>query len=159
MSKNSDLKKRQLDSRHLRLFAGVGLVLALLLAACQPYTPAAAPANTPASTSTPAPTQPSAPAATEQSPAAAEQAQVKLVNFSFSPAQLTVKAGTTVVWTNEDSASHTVTADDGSFDSGTLQKGASFSQTFSKPGEYPYYCRFHGGPGGVGMAGKIVVTE
>ena len=85
--------------------------------------------------------------------------QVKLANFAFSPAQLTVKAGTTVVWTSEDSASHTVTADDGSFDSGTLHKGDSFSFTFTKPGEYAYYCRFHGGPGGAGMAGSVVVTE
>ncbi len=54
---------------------------------------------------------------------------------------------------------HTVTADDGSFDSGTLNGGQSFSYTFEQPGEYPYYCALHGAPGGVGMAGTVTVTE
>jgi plastocyanin len=62
------------------------------------------------------------------------------------------------MWINQDNAPHTVTADDNSFDTGTLSQGQSGSITFDKPGEFPYYCLFHGGPGGVGMAGKIVVT-
>jgi plastocyanin len=95
---------------------------------------------------------------TEASPAA-EEVQVQVAGFAFNPARLTVKAGSTVVWTNEDGAPHTVTADDGSFKSGTLRQGDTFSQTFSTPGEYPYYCEFHGGPGGAGMAGSVVVTE
>ena len=52
-----------------------------------------------------------------------------------------------------------VTADDGSFDSGLFGQGETFSHTFSTPGTYPYYCIPHGGPGGAGMAGVVVVTE
>jgi plastocyanin len=57
------------------------------------------------------------------------------------------------------SFSHTVTADDGSFDSGTLSSGKSFSYTFNTAGDFPYHCTFHGGPGGEGMAGTVTVTE
>jgi plastocyanin len=89
----------------------------------------------------------------------AEQENVQVIDFSFAPESLTVKAGTTVVWMSEASAPHTVTADDGSFDSGTIRRGDSFSYTFAEPGEYPYYCTFHGNAGGGGMAGTIVVTN
>ena len=54
---------------------------------------------------------------------------MSLKDFSFSPATITVAAGATVTWTNQDAASHTVTADDGSFDSKAIGNGASFSQT------------------------------
>jgi plastocyanin len=53
---------------------------------------------------------------------------------------------------------HTITADDGSFDSGILNPGDTFSLTFDTPGTSAYYCQIHGGPGGVGMAGTIVVN-
>jgi plastocyanin len=88
-----------------------------------------------------------------------QPAAVKLVNTTFTPAQLTVKVGTTVVWTSEDNAPHTVSADDGSFDSGNMKKGDTFEFTFTKAGNYPYYCAYHGTPGGGGMAGTIVVTN
>lgn len=88
-----------------------------------------------------------------------QEVAVTLVNFAFAPGDLTIKAGTTVIWTSEDSAPHTVTADDGLFDSGTIRRGGSFSYTFTQSGEYPYYCAFHGAPGGGGMAGTIIVTE
>ncbi len=95
----------------------------------------------------------------EETPTMSEQAAVKLVNFEFAPRELTVKVGTTVVWTSEDNPTHTVTADDGSFDSGTMRKGDTFSHTFTQAGEYPYYCAFHGAPGGVGMSGVVIVTN
>jgi plastocyanin len=88
-----------------------------------------------------------------------QAAAVKLVNMTFTPAQLTVKVGTTVVWTSEDDVPHTVSADDGSFDSGNMKKGDTFEFTFTKAGQYPYYCAYHGTPGGGGMAGTIVVTN
>jgi plastocyanin len=88
-----------------------------------------------------------------------QAAAVKLVNITFTPAQLTVKVGTTVVWTSEDNVPHTVTADDGSFDSGNLKKGDSFKFTFTKAGEFPYYCAYHGTAGGGGMSGTITVTN
>ena len=94
-----------------------------------------------------------------QGAAASQAAAVKLVNMTFTPAQLTVKVGTTVVWTSEDNAPHTVTADDGSFDSGNLKKGDSFKFTFTKAGKFPYYCAYHGTAGGGGMSGTITVTN
>ena len=68
-------------------------------------------------------------------------------SFAFSPATLTIKAGTTVTWKNNTSVSHTVTSDDGkSFDSGTsnpIAAGATFSFTFTKTGTYAYHCEIH----------------
>jgi len=77
--------------------------------------------------------------------------------FRFVPAELTIPAGTTVVWTNDERAKHTATADDNRFDSGDQSLGDSYPYTFSEPGIYPYYCRYHGDVSGVGMAGVIVV--
>jgi hypothetical protein len=53
---------------------------------------------------------------------------------------------------------HTVTQDNGIFDSGIVQPGGAYSYTFQNPGTYPYYCMLHGRPGGIGMAGIIVVV-
>jgi plastocyanin len=61
----------------------------------------------------------------------------------FSVNVLTIPVGTTVTWTNEDSTMHTATAVDGSFDSGYLDQGESFSFTFEAPGEYEYLCTPH----------------
>src|SRR5215213_1494896 len=68
---------------------------------------------------------------------------VSIKDFSFSPAQITVPQGTTVTWTNEGPSPHTTTADDGSWDSGTLQQGEDFSFTFDQPGTYTYHCSIH----------------
>ena len=86
--------------------------------------------------------------------AAQDAAAVSIVNFAFEPATLEVPVGTTVTWTNNGGAPHTVTADDGAFDSGTLQPGASFSQTFSAAGTFAYHCTIH-----PQMVATIVVTE
>jgi plastocyanin len=75
----------------------------------------------------------------------------------FQPQTLTVPVGTTVVWMNADAFEHTVTADDGSFDSGLFGTGGTFAWTFSAPGTYGYYCVPHGAPG-AGMHGTIVVV-
>ena len=82
---------------------------------------------------------------------------VSAIDNAFSPHELHIKAGQTVTWVNNGQASHTVTADDNSFDSGLFGPGTQYSHKFEKPGRYPYYCTLHGGPGGVGMAGVIVV--
>ena len=82
---------------------------------------------------------------------------VDVVDDSFEPAQITVDAGAAITWSNSGPNPHTVTADDGSFRSGTLQSGESFSSTFETPGSFAYYCEFHGGPGGSGMSGVVVV--
>ena len=70
-------------------------------------------------------------------------ASVSIANFAFSPADLTVKVGTKVTWQNNDTAAHTVTADDKSFDSGPINQGASYSFTFAKAGSYSYHCSVH----------------
>jgi plastocyanin len=77
---------------------------------------------------------------------------VRMVDDAFSPATLTVDAGTTVVFTNRDDDAHTVTAVDGTFDSKGLDSGASWSHTFTKPGTYRYFCELH-----PFMKGTIVV--
>jgi len=77
--------------------------------------------------------------------------------FQFIPSQLTIPAGTTVIWVNDEQAKHTVSADDGSFDSGDQELGVRYTYTFAEPGTYRYFCRYHGDVGGIGMAGTIVV--
>ncbi len=79
-------------------------------------------------------------------PTAAAQGKtmtISIKNFAFNPPNATVAAGTTVTWVNDDQAPHTVTADDGAFDSGTLQPGQSYSFTFDKAGTYAYHCDIH----------------
>lgn len=80
--------------------------------------------------------------ATQETPAVGAT-QVQIVNFAYSPANIQVKAGTTVTWSNQDTAPHTVTFRNGMKDSGVLQKGQTFSYTFTTPGTYQYYCTVH----------------
>jgi plastocyanin len=74
---------------------------------------------------------------------AGEAVTATIEGFAFLPGDLEVAAGTTVTWTNNDSAPHTVTATDGSFQSGTLEQGDTFSYTFETAGEFSYFCEFH----------------
>jgi len=85
---------------------------------------------------------------------AADADTVHIDNFTFSPATLTVHAGTRVTWTNRDDEPHTVTSSGSprAFASGALDTGGSFAFTFDKPGTYPYYCAIH-----PHMTGVIVV--
>ncbi|MHB8234686.1 MAG: cupredoxin domain-containing protein [Solirubrobacteraceae bacterium] len=75
--------------------------------------------------------------------AAATETGVQIVYRAYQPAELTVLAGQTVTWRNSGLGPHTVTADAGQFDSGTLQTGGSFSYTFSTAGSYAYSCTVH----------------
>lgn len=68
---------------------------------------------------------------------------VDIHSYMFMPGEITVEAGSTVTFTNSDDVNHTVTAKDGSFDSGPISKGKSYSVTFSKPGVYQIYCKPH----------------
>jgi plastocyanin len=86
------------------------------------------------------------------------QEGVTIVDNAYQPKQIEVDAGATVVWTQEGQLPHTVTADDGSFDSGEMGQGDTYSRTFQQPGTFPYYCTFHGAPGGEGMSGTVVVA-
>ncbi len=82
---------------------------------------------------------------------------VDMRSFAFSPRDIVVHAGTTVRWTNFDSASHSTTSDDGVWDSGLFGQGENFSFAFETPGVYLYHCTAHGGPGGAGMSGQVTV--
>ncbi len=81
---------------------------------------------------------------------------IDAIGTSFSPANDTVAVGATVTWTIRSGGPHTVTANDGSFDSGSRTDGETFQHTFGAAGSYPYYCQFHGTPTS-GMRGVIVV--
>jgi plastocyanin len=75
--------------------------------------------------------------------AATDSVFVDIVNFSYAPQNLEVTPGTTVVWINRDALVHTVTADNGAFDSGNMGEGARFAMTFTATGTYAYFCRPH----------------
>ena len=77
---------------------------------------------------------------------------VEIADFEYAPETLTVPAGTKVTWSNSDEAPHTATADDGSFDTGTLRDGDEVGVVLDEPGTYSYYCRFH-----AFMKGKVEV--
>jgi len=100
-----------------------------------------------------------APAQAAPQAAPASEVAIEIGDNTFTPNKITVPVGATVVWTHTGQKPHTVTADDGSFDSGKLENGASFKQTFAKAGTFPYFCQFHGGKGSEGMAGAIVVAD
>ncbi len=88
-------------------------------------------------------------------PAGGETVEVDIPSISFDPEEVTVQAGTTVTWTNSDDLPHTVTKESGpgaDFDSGDLEPGATFEQTFDEPGTVDYVCTIH-----PGQAGTVVV--
>ena len=84
--------------------------------------------------------------------AAASAPTVKIDNFTFAPATLTVTAGTTVTWKNEVDSPHRIGDKNGTFKSAALDTDDTFSHTFAAPGEYPYICTIH-----PYMVGKILV--
>ena len=84
-------------------------------------------------------------------PARAEDAAVKIGNFTFGPQELKVKSGTTVTWTNEDDIPHTVVSPN-NYRSKVLDTDGTYSFTFTTPGTYKYFCSLH-----PHMTGTIVV--
>lgn len=94
-------------------------------------------------------------ASTSDTPAAEGESAsdgVAITDFSFDPASLTVPVGTTLTWTNEDPATHTVTADDEAFSSGEIAEGEIFEHRFDEVGQFTYHCNIHSD-----MAGDITV--
>lgn len=77
--------------------------------------------------------------------AAQSTANVRIVDYSFDPGSIVVVIGVnnTVTWSNMGSHTHTVTADDNSFNSGNISPGSSFTHTFTVPGTYSYHCNIH----------------
>ena len=130
--------------RRRAAMAGLALMSGVLLGACSPAAAAnVAPASglptpvPPAVLSTLAPARPAQPADPTGGPS------VSVENFNFVPADLTVPAGTIVVWTNHDDVEHTATASDNSFSSPSIPTDGQFSSTFTKPGTYSYFCAIH----------------
>jgi len=108
----------------------------------------AMPASAPSTSAAPPP--PGAPPDSTK-PAPAAQAQVGILNFAFTPATIDIKAGQAVRWTNEDAVAHTV--DFSGHISNVLNRGDSYTQTFTTPGTYHYICSIH-----PFMHGTVVVT-
>lgn len=81
--------------------------------------------------------------ATDDSMSGSEGSEIEIEDFAYVPATITIKAGTTVTWTNKDSVRHTATSDTGLFDSGLFGKGESFSYTFTEAGTFTYFCTPH----------------
>jgi plastocyanin len=86
-------------------------------------------------------------------PALSDETHVSIHNFMFTPDVMTVPAGTTVVWQNDDTSPHTVSSLDGTFHSSALDTKDKFSFTFDKTGTFEYFCRLH-----PRMKGKVVVA-
>jgi plastocyanin len=85
---------------------------------------------------------------------AVRAAKVKIVEFAYDPDPVTIQVGGKVIWQNEDAAPHTATADDGSFDTGTIEQGKIKSETFKQAGTYSYFCEIH-----PTMHGTVEVVE
>jgi plastocyanin len=81
------------------------------------------------------------------------EGDVTIVDFAYQPPAMVVGPGETVTWYNAGEAPHTVDANAGAFESGTIDPGGSYSQTFEAGGVYPYHCDFH-----PNMRGIVVVT-
>lgn len=123
--------------------------------------PAAAPSIVPQATAAPTTRATAAAPASQMTPSGGASA-VALMNIAYNPNSITVRVGTTVNWTNNETSAiqHTVTSGapnspSGAFDSGNLNPGQSFQFTFKTPGTFTYFCRVHG----AAMTGTVVVTQ
>jgi plastocyanin len=85
---------------------------------------------------------------------AVRSAKVEIEDFAYNPDPVTIEEGGKVTWINRDSAPHTATAEDDSFDTGTLDEGKLKSETFKQPGSYAYICSIH-----PQMHGTVEVVE
>lgn len=85
---------------------------------------------------------------------AAKSEKVQIVEFAYQPDPVVVQVGGKVIWQNQDAVPHTATADDGSFDTGTIEQGKLGSATFKEPGAFTYFCEIH-----PTMHGTVEVVE
>jgi plastocyanin len=123
------------DKMNIKL-TGAFFVIAIVLAGCAPQ--AAAPVASIPATSLPV--------------VSGSEAKINISGFAFDPVTITIKVGETVTWTNQDNVVHTVAADDNSWTSDNLGKGASFSHTFNTAGTFTYHCGVH-----PNMKGTVIV--
>jgi len=148
--------------QHAQLMAGIPLTRPQSAPAAAPtlaavIQPTLAPTVVALIPATVAPTAVATVAPTLVTQAQPQPTEVKIADDAFSPKTIGVAVGSTLVWTRSGTHPHTVTADDGSFDSGLLRGTDQFQRTFDAAGVYAYYCDVHGGPGGNGMSGVITV--
>jgi len=142
------------------LLAAALVALSLGLVACgdsgSDSTTAGAETTPPASEEAPEETE--AMDSTESEPApsgeASKSEKVDIVEFTYQPDPVVVQVGGKVIWQNQDAAPHTATADDGSFDTGTIEKGKIGSETFKEAGTFTYFCEIH-----PTMHGTVEVVE
>jgi len=139
------------------LFAAALVALSLGLAACGD---SGSDSTTEAETTPPASAESTSeeagPAESEPAPSgeAAKSEKVDIVEFTYQPDPVVVQVGGKVIWQNQDAAPHTATADDGSFDTGTIDKGKTGSETFKEAGTFTYFCEIH-----PTMHGTVEVVE
>lgn len=142
------------------LLAAALVALSLGLVACgdsgSDSTSSGAETTPPASEEAPEETE--AMESTESEPApsgeASKSEKVDIVEFTYQPDPVVVAVGGKVTWQNQDTAPHTATADDGSFDTGTIEKGKIGSETFKEAGTFTYFCEIH-----PTMHGTVEVVE
>jgi plastocyanin len=95
------------------------------------------------------------PAATNTpAPGGTGTVDIAIKGFAFDPVSITIKVGTTVRWTNQDSANHTITSDSGVWDSGSIAQSESYTRVFDTVGTFAYHCAVH-----PSMKGTIIVTS
>ena len=131
--------------------APVLIVLALALSACGSSNDDTSSDAGQAATDT---TTESSGSASAPSGEAQRSEKVEIVEFTYQPDPVTVQVGGKVIWQNEDTAPHTATADDGSFDTGTLERGKLKAETFKQVGTFTYFCEIH-----PTMHGTVEVVE
>jgi plastocyanin len=150
-------KKKEGNLKKIHVLGALGAAMAVLgfaaIAVAQSVPEGQVPNQntTDVQNSTSVPTQ--APAETP-APAPSSTTTVNIHDHTFDPAAINVAAGTTVTWTNNDTEAHTVTADDGLFDSGVLEPGQSYSTWLGGSGTVTYHCEIH-----PDMKGSVVVGE
>ena len=122
------------------------LILALFaLASCGDDDEGTTVTETEPAATAPNPEDESSPAETTPAPAGSLERSVKveIVDFAYDPEPARVATGGKVIWQNMDSAPHTATADDNSFDTGTLEEGKLKSESFKQAGTFTYFCEIH----------------
>jgi len=93
-----------------------------------------------------------APTPTPGTPVSIVTGSSNLTTTAYNPNPVSVAVGGTVTWTNNDTTAHTSTGDNGSWNSGSIAPGASFSMTFATAGTFTYHCTIH-----PGMVGTVTV--
>ena len=115
--------------KNSRFMVGILAILMIFAVACSP--------------SQPAPPEKMAEKVMQKETSSGNAVSVTIQGFKFNPADVTVKVGDTVEWTNQDSAPHTVESSEGTLKSDELSKGDTYKHTFTKPGKYDYKCGIH----------------